>query len=306
MNNGEILNRAWQITKEHRVLWVFGLLVALSSSRTNVDLEYDQLPYELQDWLYEFANTPTLIAMIVVLILVGIAISLIVALLSAVGRAALVDQVTAIEREEQPTLRDGWQRGVQHALQVFLIVLLLGLPAFILIMVGLGALFVPLIGYVMREGFASRGDVPPELIGGLACFAPACGLGVIVAIVTGAIQVLAIRFHVIEGRGVLESIAAGWRLLREQFGKVAVFWLILVGVRFLVGLILAIPMCLLGALFALPMAVGSGLSDAPNLVCLCGGGLILWAIGALLNSVVETYFSTCWTLAFRQLRAPAP
>ncbi len=133
---------------------------------------------------------------------------------------------------------------------------------------------------------------------------PACGLAVVAGIVTSVVQALAIRFHVLEGRPVFESIAAGFRLLREQFGKVAVFWLVLVVIRLVIGLVLAIPMCLLGALIVVPMAVASDPFSSTNLAYLCGGGLILWVIGMLVNSVVETYFSTCWTLAFRELRAP--
>ena len=210
-------------------------MVALSSSRSNINLEYDQIPYELQDWLSDAASRPAFIAMVIVLVVVGIVIGLILALLGALGRAALIDQVAAIEREEQPAFRDGWQHGLQRALQVFLITLLLGLPTFILIMVGLLSIFVPLLGHLLSADLAPRGDFPPVVFGGLACFASACGLGILVSIVTGAIQALAIRFHVLDGHPVLESIAAGWRLLREQLGKVAVFWLILVGIRLLIG-----------------------------------------------------------------------
>ena len=146
---------------------------------------------------------------------------------------------------------------------------------------------------------------PRLLIGGLACCVPTCGLAVVVGIVTSVIQALAIRVRVLEGRPVLESIAAGWRLLREQFGQVAVFWLILVGIRILIALVLAIPICLLSALMVVPFAVATDPFAAPNLACLCGGGLILWILGVLVNSIVETYFSACWTLAFRELRGPS-
>jgi hypothetical protein len=44
-------------------------------------------------------------------------------------------------------------------------------------------------------------------------------------------------------------------------------------------------------------------------VPICGGGLIAVIAGALINSVVETFTSATWTLAYREMtgaQGPAP
>jgi len=63
-------------------------------------------------------------------------------------------------------------------------------------------------------------------------------------------------------------------------------------------LVLGIPLCLLAVGMFAPFAllVDSALPAA--VVGLCGVGLILWLLSRAVGSVIETFFSTCWTLAY--------
>jgi hypothetical protein len=106
---------------------------------------------------------------------------------------------------------------------------------------------------------------------------------------------------VLEGCGVRQSIIRAWAMVREQVGPLALVWLILFGVGIGVTIVVALPLTLVAlsvvtvsllAVFTAPI-----LSVALVLIV----GLLTWLVGAACNSVVETFSSAVWTLAYREL-----
>ncbi len=123
----------------------------------------------------------------------------------------------------------------------------LGLPLLVFGLVAFaGALFVILIP--LMAGSAPSG-------GGIAAFIGIIGIAMLVlvplGIVLGVLQMLAVRYAMLEDRSWSASISAGWELLKARFKDVALMWLLLVAVSIGYGIALVIPILL----FAFPLVL---------------------------------------------------
>jgi len=125
------------------------------------------------------------------------------------------------------------------------------------------------------------------------------------------------RAVVLENRGVREAVRRGWQLLRRRLGDVGVMGLILFGLG-LAKTIVLVPVVFLLAAVAI---VGGGLpamlayavtgliaQGATPLIAAAIVGvpifIVVMAIPlALLSGVVQTFQSSTWTLAYRELAA---
>jgi uncharacterized membrane protein (UPF0182 family) len=114
----------------------------------------------------------------------------------------------------------------------------------------------------------------------------------------------------------MDSIRSGWQMVRRNLKDVFVLWLILVGIQIVLAIIL-IPIVLL--LLAAGL-VGGGLVGAAvyflfQALSNITAGIILAVILGLallililalpllfLGGLKETYLSTTWTLAYRELK----
>ena len=130
---GYVLRRAWEITWRHKVLWLFGFLVSLGTMGARLGVSGSrweqparELLLEVQRDIADFVNVTYFVAAVAVLALLVIAVvGFGLALLNALGRAALVDQVRAAEDRGRVGLRSGGQAGRRHIWSVFLIRLLI-------------------------------------------------------------------------------------------------------------------------------------------------------------------------------------
>ena len=115
------------------------------------------------------------------------------------------------------------------------------------------------------------------------------------------------RIHaILEGLGWVGAFERGWEVLKANIGPTIIFWLIFL----VIGLVIAVvvggtvlaAVVPFAALFA-TTAPGPWIA-AP----LCFGGLLAVLVFALIGSIVETFTSATWTLAYREmmgLAAPA-
>ena len=111
---GYILRRAWEITRRHPVLWLFGFMISLGTMSARFGTNSGrwerlarELPPEMQRAARGFLSSPYANAVIITLVLLGLVISMGLALLGSLGRAALVDQVQAVEERGVVSLRSG-------------------------------------------------------------------------------------------------------------------------------------------------------------------------------------------------------
>jgi len=310
MDLGYVLRRAWEITWRHKVLWLFGFLVSLGMVNRRVGTSGGsrwvqptrELPPQVQRAVADFLRCPYFVVAVVALVLLGLVIGVGLALLGALGRAALVDQVQAAEGRGAVGLRAGWQAGRSHLWPAFLIRLLLGLPAAVVTLAGVFTV----VGMVLVIAGQERAEVMVPgvfavMFALFACLFPAICLAGLLSVPLGVLQRLAVRACVLEGRGVRESILRAWVVLREYLGLLALLWLILLGIgigtMIVIGLPLALGVMLLTAVALLTVFISPLLFVALTLVI----GMLAWLAGAAVNGVAETFISAVWTLAYREL-----
>ena len=309
MELGYVLRRAWRITWKHKLLWVFGVLVSLGMVSTRIgisssqwELAAQELPPGLQQPIVDFLNGPYVATVTAVLTILGLVIGLGLTVLSVLGRIGLVHQVRAVEEYGIAVLKGGWLAGKRHLWQAFFIRLLLGLMVGIVVFVG--ALPVVVAGFLTSEQEQIEAKVFGVLTSGalgFICLAPAVFLSLLLSVPIGVLQRLAVRACVFEELGVRASIVRAWEVLRENAGWLVLVWLVLAvasaGVMVLIGFPLVVVWWLLLTTAWLAMLF----SPLFSVVLLLLIGLAVWLVVSAVGGVVETFSSTTWTLAYREL-----
>jgi hypothetical protein len=328
MDHTQILRRAWELTWRYRVLWVFGILLALTTSRGSGNNGFQ---YSLgRDDLFAPGGplfgpgTPpripaeivgTLIAIgigLACLALVLVVISLVVRYVAETALIRLVDdhETTGERRRVGEGFRLGWSRT---AWRLFLIDLLIGVPvAVVFVVLFLVALAPLLLWFARRDTVGSVGVL--ATIGMVVLF---IWLAVAVAVVLTLLVRFFRRACALDGLGVVESIRHGFGVVRDHFRDVAIMWLIMVGVSLGAGVLFFLAAILLVALGllagAVPALVVGGLAS------MVSEGVLPWILGILvgapvfflvlvlpllfLSGLFEIFKSSVWTLTYRQLRA---
>jgi hypothetical protein len=304
MDYSYVLGRAWQTVRQHKRLWLFGLCASLGSQAQLFLIQWSEdVPLyapEQTTALYTGSRAvPAVVGSIVLALLIG----LLAVMLGALGRAALVEQVNRTENGGAPTVRAGWAAARRCFWRVLLVRLLIGLPFLVLLAVGL----IPFL--LSRALLALAYEIAPVLaalaatLGTLvACAVPAACLGLFLAVPTYVLQRLAVRACVLQDLPVRASVARAWRLLREHLWSVALLWLILGVVTAMIACVLFFSWYLMtvgaAAVFIAVMALST---PSVALAVTVGLTLLVWLVGWGISGVEETFFSACWTVAYREL-----
>jgi len=343
MDHIKILKRAWQIVKKYRALWWIGLLLVIaggglgagnggssvpSSStgwRTSAPIEdpfkeWRDMPNmpDLPNWPQVWARVAPAVAVFVVVVvalaLLAIVLSLVLTVLRFVTRVSLIQMVHRYEEtDEEIGFRDGLRMGwSRSALRLFLLDLILTLPVVLAVLM----LLAPL-GFLAFTAFAA--GEPRVVLGVVTILAavPVILLGVLLGVVLGPIRELAYRAIVIEELGPWAAFKATLGLVRRHLGPAALQWLILVGMRIAWGIVL-IPVNLVLVFVALlagglPGLLVGGIAAfaATWPLGLLLGGLVFLPVfivviavpNLALSTLATVYYSTTWTLTYRELRA---
>ncbi len=252
-------------------------------------------PPAVERLVTQVTTSPWFGLVVAFLFLLSMAVALGVTFVNALGKSALVAQVYQIEDGGRPSQADGWAAGKAKAQPVFLIILLLGLPVFVLIGIGVVAYLVTI--RAISPSLPEPIDQMPAIGASLACLAPALCLGAILAVPLHILQRLAVLACVLEGRTPWESVTRGWEVLRDQLGPVLGVWL--------TGLLVSLGgAALVGApcgASVLVLRMSQWLTEGVSLGLAVGSTLFFWLTGLAVNTILETFRSALWTLAYRQL-----
>jgi hypothetical protein len=330
MDHIRILRRAFEITRRYRVLWIFGLFIALSTARGSNpqtqysldrgDLDRFDFPREFPGW-ENFPNwqfTPqigaTLVALGIGLICLVLILAVLFAILRYVSITASIRMVNRYEETgEEVNFRTGWRMGWDRAaLRLFLIDLLFGLGGFILFIVLMALAAAPLLLWITRS----------EVFGILGTISTA-GLFVLVVllliIIAAAVSLLSQFFHraaVLENLGVFDAIRRGWAIFRSRLRDIIIMGLILFGLGLLfaiaiipVALLLVVLGVLVGGLpaFAAALAVQQFVqNNAPAIITAIVIGLPIFLLVVsvpllFLRGLFEIFTSSSWTLTYREI-----
>jgi hypothetical protein len=329
MDHIRILKRAFSITTAYRALWVFGILLALttggnfSGSSSGGDGGGNGEGPSI-DWP---VISPEVLSSLIVAGIIVLCIAAVLAVAAAIARYVsetallrMVDQheATGVKVGVRQGFRLGWSRV---AFRLFLLDLVLGLTTLIAFLLLILVAASPLLVWLTDS-------TPLRILGSV--LAGALGLIVIfAAIVTGIALSLLLqlwrRAVVLEDLGVNAAVRRGWQLLRQRLGDVVVMGLIL----FALGLAWSILLIPVFVLLLAVAAIGGGLPAllAYGIVGLMTQGAAPWIAAAVVGVPIfivvmfipltvlsgwkQTFESSTWTLTYRELLAleaarPAP
>ena len=327
MNHIQILKRAFNITKNYRALWFFGLLLALTTasgsgsggggnntgSSTNISPNFN--------WQHPFSSFPQISAEVSSM-LVGIAISLACLLLVLivigtfahyVSETALIRMVDEHETSAQKlTIRQGFRLGWSRmAWKMFLMDWLVGLSFvfgfLLLLVVAALPLLVWLTNSTPLHVFGSI--ISGGLILLLVLAAIAAGFAVTL------ILIFAHRACALENLGVRASLRRGYEIVRSRLKDVILMGVMLFGiglgwiiVSFIAILVVVLAAALMAGLPALLVGFIVGLftsGAAPWIAAGIIGIPIFLAVvivcGGLIGGWQQVFNSSAWTLTYREV-----
>ena len=276
MDYGKLLGRAWNIVWEHKFLILLGVLVALGSAggggNANANIAapegdvrgFDfQLPQLGEEW-----SLPTGVIAGTAVVLIGIALWVV----STIARGGLIAGASAIDSGASSSFAQAWSAGWQKGWSLLGIGVLPALPGLILLVAGLG-----LTG-VFAGLYSLLGDsaaLPPRgglgaILAGMVCIAAP------IALVLSLLRTFANRACMLEDLGVFAAYRRGWDVLLDNIGPALVLFLLQIAISIGLGIVLLLP----------------------NVVmALC---CVLWPVLLLVEGTIAAYFSTLWTLAWRE------
>ena len=303
----ENVTRSFRIAWRHKYMWLIALFAGeagsgggysysqgtSNGSGSTSATQFSDATNSAINWLTSHAGLVALIAAVWLVIVIAFFV------LGAVCEGATVRAAAEHDAERPFSLGWAWRAGVgtMWAIVRFRLLLFLLYLPFVAIAIGL------VLSILALYGGSSVG-------GGLTgLFALLILLAIPYAIYLFLLDRLGSRAIVLEQVMARAGIVRAHRLLFKRFGRTLLVWLLSIGVAIVVGIAVA---CILGLVFA-PLllagfAVGSTNSGA-ILPLVIIGGLILFAVGLVVQGFLAAQNATYWTLAFRRLDldyAPAP
>lgn len=323
MQYGKIIQRAAQITWRHKVLWVFGIALALFGGMRGGGggFQYtfgsgDMAPWARGMPLWSGAPvdwagmTAALLAVAGVVILLGVLSAIVGILVRYTSVGALIGMAADVQAGQRANFGSGLRSGWRRFLRLLAIDLIIGVVSllvglFLLLAFFLFALAIALPAIAMFSaggGWIALGIVWSAILG-MAWL----GLLILAALVVGIPFTIAreysFRVAVLLEQGVFDAIGAALRLFRARLKQSAVIWLSLAAIRLGLGIVM-IPIVVmlaagLGVFFAAVVAAGSGVWPAILI------GIPLALAGALAGAtaagIYTTFESVAWTLFYLEL-----
>jgi len=330
MNHIKILKRALNITVNYRVLWIFGILLALTSgggggngggsSRSgNGSSGSGGFPgFNGQNPFGAItpAITGTIIAISIGLVCLILALIVISTLVRYVSETAVIRMVDQNENSgEQLSFRQGWHLGWSRAAwKMFLMDLLVSLIFVAVLLALLLVAAAPLLALLAK-------NMPALQIVGGVISAGLLLLVVFAAIVVGLavelVMLFARRVVVLEDLGVRASLQRAYSIVRQRLGDIILMGVMMFGVG-LAWALVTIPV-ILAVVVAGAVIGGLPALLAGSITSLLAQGNLPWIVAAIIGTPIfllvvliptsllggwqKIYASSAWTLAYREVLA---
>jgi hypothetical protein len=281
MNYGELLSRAWNTIWDHKFLILLGVLVALGGgggggASTGGNLTFNQPRGEMPRMpeiprIPEIpdprAIAPALVIVVIIAIIAAVLIGLALWVVSTIARGGLIAGASTIDDGGSSSFAQAWNAGWRKGWRLLGIGILPAIPGFLLVIMGVGAAVA--FGGVSR--YLGRDVGVPAITNlGILLVALSCIL-VPIAVILGLLRTFANRACILEDQGVFGAYRRGLQVLLDNFGPAVILFLIQIGITIAIGVV----------------------SFLPALCC------VLWPLLIVLQGGIAAYFSTLWTLAWR-------
>jgi hypothetical protein len=287
MDYGNILSRAWRIIWENKFLILLGVIVALGSgsgggasggrsagwSPGEGDFDFEMPRWDLPDLRGELGvPEAAVIAAILVLVSLAVVVGIALWIVSTIARGGLIAGVSAIDGGGASSFAQAWRAGWEKGWRLLGIGILPAIPGFILLIAGLGAagLFAGIYGFSGERLWYVPGAGLGVLLAVLACVL------IPISLILSLLRTFANRACMLEDVGVIEAYRRGLNVLVANIGPALILFLL----QIVIGAVLGIAMLPFGFVM---------------LLC-----CLLWPVLLAIRGAIATYFSTIWTLAWRE------
>jgi hypothetical protein len=315
---GKILKRAWQILWSYRVLWIFGLLLAITAGRGGGGSSGPQIQFSGRDWsnarpwppLEEFSDwaQQNLIPLfehpeqyIGTYIWIGVGFLLFILIVSAIMALIRYPSETAVLRMvddheqtgQKVSFRQGWRLGwSRRAFRLWVIDLVINLPVLLLVAVIVGVGFAI---YFAVEGSSRSPSLGAGEAGSVVGVVAAIGFFfvflfffVIGMAFLGLLRQFFARKAALEGASMGESFRQGWQMFRHNWKSGLLMWLVMLGVGIGVGILGFILFFLLIPVYLILLIPAILTAALPVLIgfgiaALFAPAPLAWVIGILLG-----------------------
>jgi hypothetical protein len=310
---GKILKRAWHILWNYKVLWIFGILLALTvGSRGggnggggNSGYQFNGNGYqgvtpstnptvqELNQWFqqnieplgqYPAQHIATFVWIGVGILLFILIVSAIIALIRYPSETAVIRMVDEYERTGTKVgFKQGWKLGwSRRAFRMWLIDLITGLPIllFVAILVGSGA------AVYFSVTSANHAAAVTGVVAAIGCLLIFILAFILLAILISLLRPFFIRTAALENTGVGDSFRKGWEMFKHNWKSAGLMWLIMLGIGIgfgIAGLIIFFLLIPAYIVLALPAAIVAAIPGAIALgiTSIFSSGLLAWIIAIL-------------------------
>ena len=286
MDHIKVLKRAWHIVWNYRMLWVFGIILALTTGGGGFNGGSNTgggnyggnggngnfPPFDNFSW----PEVPS--QMVTALIIAGIALVCLIIFLSIVATVAryvaetslirMVDQYE--ETGEKLSLRRGFRLGWSRtAWRLFLIDLLVSLPVTVVFILLFLLAFAPLLLWITKSTVAGViGTVATVGMFFLFLF-----LAIVVGVALRALMHFFRRACALADVGVIEALRQGFDLVMRHWQDVLIMWLIMIGVSIGWAIGMVVITIVLIPVIILLIVVGGVLGGIP--------ALLVWGLSSL-------------------------
>jgi hypothetical protein len=314
MHYAELIQRAWKITWRHKVLWIFGILLALTGGGGSTGGGSSTsggggggVPPVFGFEEIDPGMLFTLAALCCCFLLITI---IVLTIVRYVARTALYRGVDQIEAAGATlTWREGFRLGWSNrAFRLWLldlfVVISFVVVALLLLVLAASPLLLLLIDSPLARGIGIAATVGLEML--------VVGLLIVAGIALSALGQFWSREIAIADRSIGEAIGNGYRLVRGRLKNVSAMWLLMlaIGLGFVFVLI---PIFL--ALLMLALAVGGGvgytlfrLTDSALWAAVFGLPpfmLIMLVPMVFVQGIYLVFESSTWTLTYREVAGTA-
>lgn len=309
---GKIVKRAWNILWTYRILWIFGILLAITAGgglgnggqngfqyQFNKndwnwgDARYGNVPPELRNWVEQnlvplFTHPEqyisTFIWIGVGILLFTLVVGVITAVVRYVSEIAVIRMVNGHEQTGQKVgFKQGWKLGWSRAaFRMWVIDLILSIPVIFLIGV-IGATGLVIFSSVESSSEFINAAGTIASIGILFVFLFVFIIGMVFL---GLLRQFFVREAALENASIGQSFRLGWQMFKRNWKSAGLMWLVMIGIGIgasIAGTIvffLLIPAYVIMAIPAVFVAAVPGLL-ALGISSIFTGSPLTWIIGGL-------------------------
>ena len=307
MDYGEIITKSARLIWKFKILWIFGLLAGCASGSVNFNYLLDAVNYNFSNSylpvpLQQFFNglsdllRQTQGWFVAAVLLLACGLGIVFWLIGILGRTSVARGAWLAEGGTQK-LEFGplFNESLPAFWRVAGVNLIIGVPGF-----AISLLFIVFALFSLASSFSGRSEGLALLF--LCIGLPLCCLLVPLFWFMGIWSEISTVAVAGEGRGVLDALRRGWRLLTHNLGPVILMAVLVlvaqVGFSVLLGIIFA-PIGLGAMLGDMYLGNQAGIGLGLLIPLLAMAVLVSLAVGAIFYS----YIGAVWVLVFNRLAA---